>query len=221
MKDPRLSIFESVTGSTLESLTFLEIINQIRSVEFLLTIEEIQEKKAIGQKKEADALKKSLPAFTPSGVFNLNHRASSLIEYSGILHLDIDKQSIGTLIKLENELRLDKSVLAFFRSPSGDGLKVFFLHNGNSDKHSENIQKLIAIYYKKYRIEADASCKDVGRLCYFSHDKNAYYNENAEPFNFSKEYNKLDRILIAFKSIYSLCISESSILQFSLFVSIL
>lgn len=94
---------------------------------------------------------------------------------------------------------MDKSVLAFFRSPSGDGLKIFFLHQGNSDMHSENIQKLIAIYYRKYRIEADASCKDVGRLCYFSHDKNAYYNENAEPFNFSKEYNKLDSILLATK----------------------
>lgn len=199
MKDPKISIFESVVEQTVESLNFLEIIFQIRNSDYQLTIEEIQQMKSLGQNKEANALKNSLPAFTPSGVFDLNHRANSLIEYSGILHLDIDKQSITTLIELENELRLDKSVLAFFRSPSGDGVKIFFLYQGNSDMHSENIQKLTAIYFRKYRIEADASCKDVGRLCYFSHDKNAYYNANAEPFNFSKEYNKLDSILLATK----------------------
>lgn len=199
MKDPRLSIFESVTGSTIESLTFLEIINQIRSVAHQLTIEEIRDFKASGQKKNADTLKRTLPAFTPSGVFNKSHQASALIQYSGILHLDIDKQPNVKLNEIENELRLEKSVLAFFRSPSGDGLKVFFWFEGNANKHSENIQKLIAIYYRKYKIEADSSCKDLSRLCYFSHDKNAYYNEHSEPFNFSKEYNQLDNILLATK----------------------
>ena len=115
MNDPKISIFESVAEQTIENISFSEIIFQIKSSDYQLTIEEIQEKKAAGQKRDADALKKSLPAFTPSGVFDLNHRGSSLKEYSGILHLDIDKQSIATLTELENELRLDKKVLAFLK----------------------------------------------------------------------------------------------------------
>jgi GTPase SAR1 family protein len=197
MEKHKLSIFSSVKAKTSRNELLIDIINEIKSPSWQITIEEIRDKKAIGDKNLADELKKSLPAFSPSGIFDGDHKASSILEYSGILHLDIDKQDEKNIRELEESLKKDIQVLAFFRSPSGNGLKIFYWHKGLAINHSENLKKLMALFYRKYKIMADEAVSDLGRLCYFSHDPNAYYNENAEPLDLQNDYKKLDGTLIA------------------------
>lgn len=196
MHNSKLSVFPNVQGISTESMTFKVVIDCIKSSDYLLTIETIRDNIASGQIAEANKLKHSLPAFTPSGEFNSNHKSSSLKNYSKILHLDFDKLTDIQLDKLRRQIKEDKYVYGCYDSPSGNGLKVFFLIIGGHENHAKNIQKLIAIYYRKYKILADESCKDLGRLCFFSHDPNAYYNEDVEAIDLNKEYHELDDLVI-------------------------
>ena len=103
MEKHKLSIFSSVKAKTSRNELLIDIINEIKSPSWQITIEEIRDKKAIGDKNLADELKKSLPAFSPSGIFDGDHKASSILEYSGILHLDIDKQDEKNIRELEED----------------------------------------------------------------------------------------------------------------------
>lgn len=197
MPNSKLSVFPNVQGISIESMTFKEVIDCIKSSDYLLTIESIRDNIAFGQIAEANKIKQSLPAFTPSGEFDSNHKSSSLKNYSRILHLDFDKLTNNQLNELRCQLKADKYVYGCFNSPSGNGLKVFFLTKGGYENHAKNIQKLIAIYYRKYKILADESCKDLGRLCFFSHDPNAYYNENAEAIDLNNEFHELDDLVVS------------------------
>jgi predicted P-loop ATPase len=196
MHNSKLSVFPNVQVNSNESMTFKEVINCIKSNEYSLKIKQIREYIASGKIVEANKLKHSLPAFTPSGLFNSNHKSSSLLKYSKILHLDFDKLTNDQLVYLRGQVKDDKYVLGFFDSPSSNGLKVFFLTKGEHENHAKNIQKLIAIYYRKFKILADESCKDLGRLCFFSHDSNAYYNDNAEAIDLASEFHELDELVI-------------------------
>ena len=180
MNSPMMSLFPNVRLSASGSQAFGEIMNVIREGKYKAEIEAIRKRLAQGDKNAADELKKNLPAFTPSGVFNNNHRAESLQHFSGVLHLDIDKLTEEQLSHMEQQLRNDHYVLAIFRSPSGLGLKVFFKTEADPAKHYHNMLRLLSHFRKKYQVEPDTSCKDLGRLCYFSCDPDAYYNPDAE-----------------------------------------
>ena len=62
MEKHKLSIFSSVKAKTSRNELLIDIINEIKSTSWQITIEEIRDKKAIGDKNLADELKKSLPS---------------------------------------------------------------------------------------------------------------------------------------------------------------
>lgn len=139
-------------------------------------------------------IKSRLLGFTPAGVFNENRKTEALAKYSGILHVDIDKITNEELLKLTTELKNDNSVFAFFISPSGNGLKVFYKINDTAEKHGKNSSQLIALFEKKYRIKPDPQVKDIPRLCFVSSDPNLYINQNSEPLDFTNYsgYHKIE-----------------------------
>ncbi|MFN9116266.1 MAG: VapE domain-containing protein [Bacteroidota bacterium] len=176
-----ISVFPNVTSKTTDSLSLEDIISRIRSREFESQILAIREAIEDGKNEQAGSLKRKLPAFTPSGTFQGGHAASDLTEYSGILHIDVDKIDPKRLSSLAQELRQTPDVLAFFLSPSGKGLKIFYRSDGSELQHKSNMVKLMAIFKQRYGFDPDFACKDLPRLCYFSHDPDAFFNPDAEP----------------------------------------
>jgi hypothetical protein len=130
-------------------------------------------------------IKSRLLGFTPAGVFNENRKTEDLAKYSGILHVDIDKITNEELLKLTTALKNDNTVFAFFISPSGNGLKVFYKINDIAENHSKNSSQLIALFEKQYRIKPDPQVKDIPRLCFISSDPNLYLNQHSHPLDFT------------------------------------
>ena len=135
--------------------------------------------------KNAQNLKTSLLGFTPAGVFYENRKTEKLANYSGLLHLDIDKITNEELLKLSGDLKNDNTVFCSFVSPSGNGLKIFYKINDTAENHSKNSNLLISLFEKKYGIKADPQVKDIARLCFISSDPNLYLNQNSKPLDFT------------------------------------
>lgn len=143
----------------------------------------------------APNLKNRLLAFTPAGIFEEHRKGEALKKYSGILHLDIDKLEKHSLMTLTSQLKKDNMVFAFFISPSGNGLKVFYKTKSTSENHSEFSSLLISMFEEKYGVKPDSQVKDLPRLCFVSDDPNLYLNLNAQPVDFL-ENNKYHKIKI-------------------------
>jgi hypothetical protein len=143
----------------------------------------------------APNLKNHLLAFTPAGIFEEHRKGEALKKYSGILHLDIDKLENHTLMTLTSQLKKDNMVFAFFISPSGNGLKVFYKTNSTSENHSKFSSLLFSMFEEKYDVKPDSQVKDLPRLCFVSDDPNLYLNLNSQPVDFL-ENNKYPKIKI-------------------------
>jgi len=135
--------------------------------------------------KNAPNLKSRLLGFTPAGVFNENRKTEKLANYSGLLHLDIDKITNEELLKLSGDLKNDNTVFCSFVSPSGNGLKIFYKINDTAENHTKNSNMLISLFEKHYGIKADPQVKDIARLCFISSDPNLYLNQNSKPLDFT------------------------------------
>ncbi|HEY5585657.1 MAG TPA: BT4734/BF3469 family protein, partial [Ruminiclostridium sp.] len=90
MSAPAVSIFKNVMDKSPVETTIEEIVNRIRSEEWKSVIESFRKLKAEGKTKEADLLKRRLPAFATSGVFEGGHAKVQLKTYNGMLFQDFD-----------------------------------------------------------------------------------------------------------------------------------
>ncbi|WP_336516453.1 BT4734/BF3469 family protein [Pollutibacter soli] len=125
---------------------------------------------------------KNLPAFTASGTFHSGHRSGDIISHSGLIQIDIDEVSESWRSKddLRKSLEDDLFTFALFASPSGNGFKI--LVKIESEQHSIAFGSLEQYFLKKYKIQIDKKCKDVGRLCFLSHDPKIYLNPDAKKY---------------------------------------
>lgn len=167
-----------------DSKTLSEIIQLIRNSDYKKEIDLLRAYTAEGNSDEADKIKRKLHAFTPAGVFEGARNGESLTEYSNVLHLDFDKLTQEQIDELKDSLKTHSSVLAFFVSPSGNGLKVFFKIDGSPAKHKQNMEKLFRYAKSKWSLPPDKQCIDLPRLCFMSYDPDAYFNADAELVSF-------------------------------------
>ncbi len=133
---------------------------------------------------EADQkqLKKKLPAVTISGTFKVR-KASSLLESSGFIAMDID--DIEDVERLKKLLELDTYVYSFFHSCRGNGLCVLF--KTDPQKHLESFLGLQSYFWERYQQPIDPSGKDVSRARFVSYDPFLYCNPASKVF---KQYPK-------------------------------
>lgn len=136
----------------------------------------------MGKDNRVDSLKKSLPAFTPSGIFEGGRKMEYLKMYSGFVHLDFDKLYPEELEKAKEIINNIPFTFACFTSPSGNGLKVFIEINTGVEQHKTAYLQVQKYYEEKIGIEADQKCKDITRLCFVSDDPNGYRNINSQKF---------------------------------------
>uniref|UniRef100_F4C446 VirE protein n=1 Tax=Sphingobacterium sp. (strain 21) TaxID=743722 RepID=F4C446_SPHS2 len=158
-------------------LTMAKAIEIIKGDEFK---ERIIKLRTTPNKDIAAVLKKNLDYFTFSGTFK-KRAVSSLIKHSGLLCLDYDGLSNEDIEDLREKLPQIPEVHAFFKSPSGNGLKVIFKINVNN--HEESFKQIPQYLTDNIDMPAiDASGSDVARACFVSWDTNAYFNPKSKTF---------------------------------------
>ncbi len=129
-------------------------------------------------KTAAAPLKKTLPGVTFSGRFNGRRKAANLAAPSGLICADLDLLG-ADLAHVRAALTGDARTLALFLSPSGDGLKAVFRCDP-ARPHREAFHAARAHVLQLVGREIDPACKDVSRLCFVSHDPEAYLAPDPE-----------------------------------------
>ena len=175
------TIFRNFT-IPVEKKSLLLIGKDIISDKYKTEVEEIRNLVAQGNKAEADNKKKQLLAFTPSAVFSEKRQMPFLEMYSGFVHLDFDKltpEQLQTAFAII--CKISYTSLCFI-SPSGNGLKVFVEVSTELEYHDIAYLQVQKYYEDATGLKADPSCKDVTRLCFMSHDPNAYRTIQNEKF---------------------------------------
>lgn len=175
------TIFRNFT-IPVEKKSLLLIGKDIISDKYKTEVEEIRNLIAQGNKEAANEKKKTLLAFTPSAVFSEKRQMPFLEMYSGFVHLDFDKltpEQLQTAFAIIS--KISYTSLCFI-SPSGNGLKVFVEVSTELEHHDIAYLQVQKYYEDATGLKADPSCKDVTRLCFMSHDPNAYRTIQNEKF---------------------------------------
>lgn len=175
----KFSTFKSVKDTTpSEETTAKTLIAAIRSDAHKDTCDAIR---SAPDKDTRSRYKARLPAVTASGTFS-KRAASALVQHSGILIADIDLddnpqlEDAGQLSKIGCQLKNDNHTHFLFVSPSG-GLKVGVkIEATDSDTHKAAFVTVREWFSSTFGLVIDKACSDVSRLCFLSHDPDAYYN---------------------------------------------
>ena len=149
----------------------------------------------LSEKKERQQYKANqLDYVTPSALVR-RRGSGGLVAHSGIIVMDIDGiESEERVMEIKHALIGDREmpVAMVFRSPSGDGLKVWYRFDDEAVKYineggEEAICRKHKCYYEamrcylreRYAIECDAT-SDVMRACYLCWDGDAYFDESTD-----------------------------------------
>ena len=136
--------------------------------------------RAVFDKEKRNALKRSLPQATISGVFSPTRAKNNLSQHSGLICVDIDAKDNPDILDWET-LKQDLSVLPQIAycalSVSGKGLFVI-IPLRYPQKHLQQFRQL-QIDFRKMGIMIDSACSDITRLRCLSYDEHPIINENA------------------------------------------
>jgi P4 family phage/plasmid primase-like protien len=156
-------------------------------IETIRTSPELE--KAIGEiraepdKDRRAQRKRKLPAMQASA--SQAGAGRVVIEHSGLVQLDIDHIGAAAAAKLRDTLEYDPHTAAAFVSPSGDGLKVLLAIPADLDGHEKAYEAAMAYARDQWKFNPDSSCRDPKRLCFLSHDPEAWC-KHANPLDVDK-----------------------------------
>jgi hypothetical protein len=158
--------------------TLGDLIDAIRNATFAEKVQQVRELLASGMKAEADTLKKTLPAVSLSGCISGRRKAAvaeGRFQHSGLLQIDLDaKDNIGwSLEEMREILQTDARMVAVFITPSGQGIKGVARIPPDPATHKAAFLAAEA-HFKTLNLKIDPSCKDPVRLCFVSHDPEAW-----------------------------------------------
>lgn len=136
--------------------------------------------RAVFDKEKRNALKRSLPQATISGVFSPTRAKNNLSQHSGLICVNIDAKDNPDILDWET-LKQDLSVLPQIAycalSVSGKGL-FLVIPLRYPEKHLQQFRQL-QIDFRKMGIMIDSACSDITRLRCLSYDEHPIINENA------------------------------------------
>lgn len=153
--------------------------------------EHVQAIRAETDEAKQKAMKKALPCFTASGLFEGGVKSKDLKAHSGFICIDVDEQDnrhladfdkLPALMRKEEELR--RHVAYCGHSVRGKGF-FLLIPIADPDKHKEYFRALEYLF-RKCGISIDQSCNDITRKRYVSYDPDAYFTSEAEPFNYTR-----------------------------------
>ena len=124
-------------------------------------------------------VKKRLPAFTARGVFGYRND-KGLQQATACLIIDLDHCG-QHLDEIKARVQGNPAVLAFFVSPSGDGLKILIVIDDRQGPVTAETHKGAFFACRSYMerilpegVTVDESGKNLSRLCFMAHDPDAY-----------------------------------------------
>ena len=182
----KVSVFNNFNKVS-DNLEITVILEQLKSDKYKNRILQLRNLLVAGNESEYNNKKKSLPAFTPCGLFEGGRKMEFLKEYSGLLILDIDKLSSSQLSNIKQTAQGIAFTYCVFTSPSGNGLKILVKINSSQDHHKLVFNQVKKYYESVLNVNIDPSGKDVSRLCFFSWDPEIYVNNESEIFKTKKE----------------------------------
>ena len=182
MKNFKVSYYESCKSKKNKNIPFQAQLSRIKSGEYEELINELR---ALPSKLEMNKFKTSkLPAFTYSVNCNGPHNQKNIDNYLGVIGIDYDNVENPEQLK-EKVIDVDTTMAAFI-SPSGNGLKVFVKVDSDQADHKKAFKFVNDYYADLLQLDYDPSVKDLTRLCFVSHDTDAYINDNYKTFNISE-----------------------------------
>lgn len=191
MKDSILNTTVSRFGSYMDTNPKpVNLLQFITSDEFAGQINELRQ---FDDKAKRDAIKKNLPAITPSGQFT-RRKEDGLIRHSGFIQVDIDAKDnpvifdgcetladyLETLNMVKAELSKLKNIAFCGLSASGRGLWAL-IPIAHPERHKEHFNA-IAADFERIGIIIDKAPSNVASLRGYSYDPAAYFNHNAETY---------------------------------------
>lgn len=174
----KVSYFPSLVDTkTCHVHSLLDVLNVIRNP-LQDTRKIIQRVRSAKTKEEANAIKKELPLFTPSGTFSERGDDCLLIQ-SKVICLDLD--DLADIAKTKESLIKNPAVVSVFISPRGTGLKVLIFHDVNDASLHKSLYYRIASELGISNV--DKQCCNISRACFMSYDPDIYINESATPLH--------------------------------------
>ena len=135
-------------------------------------------------KEERDKLKQRLQTVMWQGIF-AERNNNSCLSLSGLVCIDVDHVDEHELDRIKQTLSGWSCVLAFFTSPSGDGLKVIIsTDNYSIDDYGNCYRQVEQLFSDAFGIQPDSRCEDLSHPCYISYDPGIYYNPNATSWHY-------------------------------------
>ncbi|MBQ6577710.1 MAG: hypothetical protein IJL91_08185 [Bacteroidales bacterium] len=133
---------------------------------------------------EQDKLKvRLLPVICPSGTF-AKRSDSGIIEYNGIVCLDLDDVLVPEGIKIV-AMKFPYTLAAMV-SPTGKGVKIFVLTDlKDPSRHNDLYHHLGSVMGFKTRLDLkfDPSCSNLSRACFMSYDEAIMVNKDVVPYH--------------------------------------
>jgi len=170
----------------LKNVTLGEIIDRIKRPDFLK--EHTDKLRTLQNDAEQQEYKKNNFPYFILGSFKENHRLKKNLISSSFFVFDYDHLD-EKLPEMKKQLSDDPTVLSYFVSPRGNGLKVIYRLESEI-KDCNEFSRLYKQYAAKFNInlgtEPDKT-SDASRACYFSYDPDIYVNLGATPLPIGTE----------------------------------
>jgi hypothetical protein len=150
--------------------------------------EQVLKIRSLATKAERDKLKVNLPGITPSAICTPTRSTNNVIWHTGLIVFDIDKLPAEKMDEFFNIIIKMPYVAYCGLSVSGTGYWGI-IPIINKAKHLQHFEAM-RLYFKSAGIDSpyfDVAVKDVARFRYYSYDENAYFNHNAQVFNYTYE----------------------------------
>ena len=190
-----VSVFNNIWDTDNENLTkncdVKTILDIIRTGDYGIA-EKINGIRNAANKEQRDELKKHLFVITWQGVFSRKNN-NGCVSLSSLVCIDIDHQTVSDLQHIKQTVSGWPFVLAFFMSPSGDGLKVIIRTDNYSIPDYGNCYRQVEkMFTDAFGIQPDSRCEDLSHPCYISYDPGIYYNPGATSwhYEYKPEFDK-------------------------------
>jgi hypothetical protein len=150
----KVSVFKNF-NQIVETIDLSTILENIRSGKYLAIVLPLRELISLDKIAEYNEKKKSLPAFTPSGLFENGRKLEFLEEYSGCLVLDLDKLTYDQLYEAKAKIIKIPYIYSCFISPSGQGLKILVKVISRPVFHKQVFEQVKDYYEQQLGISID------------------------------------------------------------------
>lgn len=182
-----VSLFQSVFSKDAERCLLGDVLASFASKRYATAIREARSYLRSGDEEMYKACKSMLPVVAFCGVFAEGHSKANLVHYNNLVIIDIDHLSEEGLLTVAQQLQQDEYVFAYWKSPSGAGLKgLVRISSGEDvplDEHHRGAFRQLTEYFRtQYSIDIDQSGSDYSRLCYACWDEGLVMKETAKTF---------------------------------------